>query len=198
VDEQPVFGARQRKIDLAVPTHPTTPEAKNDVLGQEPRLITMHSLRSLFLALLPVLVGCTENKYVGTAEQAGAMYLQGCGKQIATAVIAFHREHGKWPSALSDLVREGPLTSRDLLYPRVYELPDRRDILGFTDGIEWIYIPPRDSPAGMPLLIAPLPYTSSMGARLARPRRIIVKADTVPESVEEDEIAKLIQTLTKA
>ncbi len=152
---------------------------------------------SLLLALLFV-SGCYENKYPGTAQQAGAVHLQSRGKQIASAVVMYRNEHGKWPSALSELIQEGVLTSHDLLYPRIYDLPDRRDILGFTDGIEWIYIPPSDDQAGMPLLIAPLPYTSSMGRRLPRPKRIIVMPDTIPEAIEEDDVAKLIRRLTNS
>lgn len=152
----------------------------------------------LLIALLLLTSGCDDNKYAGTAQQAGAIHLQMCGKQIATAVVYYYNEHGKWPSALSELTQGGTLTSHDLLYPRIYDLPDRRDILGFTDGIEWIYIPPSDRRVGIPLLIAPLPYTSSMGRQLPRPKRIIVKPDTVPEAIEEDEVAKLIQNLTNS
>lgn len=149
------------------------------------------------LALLWAIVGCSDGKYAGTAEQAGVVHLRVRGKQIATAVVSFHSDHGKWPLTLSELVDEGTLISEDLLYPNITELPDRRDFEGLTDGIEWIYIPPSDRLADMPLLIAPLPYTSSMGRRLDRPKRIIVKADTIPESVEEAEIAMFFQKLTR-
>ena len=151
----------------------------------------------LLIAILTT-AGCEENRYPGTAQQAGAVHLLLCGKQIASAALSYHNEHGKWPSALSELTQDGTLTSHDLLYPRIYDLPDRRDILGFTDGIEWIYIPPNDRRSGMPLLIAPIPYTSSMGRRLPRPKRIIVKPNTVAEAIDEDEIAKLIRNLTGA
>lgn len=152
----------------------------------------------LLTALIFMTAGCDDNKYSGTAQQAGAMHLQMCGKQIAITIVHYHNEHGKWPSALSELTQAGTLTSHDLLYPRIYDLPDRRDILGFTDGIEWIYIPPNNRRTGMPLLIAPLPYTSSMGRHLPRPKRIIVKPDTVTEAIDEDEVAKLIQNLTNS
>jgi hypothetical protein len=151
----------------------------------------------LLTALLFVTTGC-DNKYPGTAQQSGALHLLWCGTQIATAIDSYHNQHGKWPSALSELTEAGTLTSHDLLYPGIYDLPDRRDILGFTDGIEWIYISPSDRRTGMPLLIAPLPYTSSMGRRLPRPKRIIVKPDRVAQSIEEDEVAKLIKNLTNA
>ncbi len=126
------------------------------------------------------------------------MLLQMRGKQLASAIVSFHIQHNRWPATLSEVLLDGHISSDGLLYPRIYDLPDRRDLLGFTDGLEWIYIPPDNRRVGMPLLIAPLPYTASMGRSLARPRRIIVKSDTVPETVDEEEVAKLIRSLAKA
>ena len=140
----------------------------------------------------------SENKYPNTAQQAGAIHLRLVGKQLAAAILYFRSQHDRWPSALSELLQDGNLSSHDLLYPRMYDLPDRRDILGFTDGLEWIYIPPNDHRLGLPLLIAPIPYTSSMGRRLKRPKRIIVNLETIPEAIEEDEVTKLIRNLTNA
>lgn len=140
--------------------------------------------------------GC-HNRYPGTAQQSGVIHLQLRGKKIAAAVLSFHHEHGRWPASLSELVQDGILASADLLYPHIYELPDRRDILGFSDGIEWIYIRPEDDQLELPLLIAPLPYTRSMGKRLARPKRIIVSRETVADTIEEAEIAKLVRNLAK-
>jgi hypothetical protein len=139
-----------------------------------------------------------ENKYPNTAQQAGAIYLQSVGKRLAAAILYFRSQHDRWPATLSELLQDGNLNSHDLLYPRIYDLPDRRDILGFADGLEWIYIPPNEQRVGLPLLIAPIPYTSSMGRRLKRPKRIIVNRETIPEAIEEHEVTKLIRNLTNA
>ena len=117
------------------------------------------------------------------------------GRQVAIALIAFHNEHDRWPQALSELVPAGLATTEQLLYPKTYDLVDRRDLLKMPDQVEWLYIRPRDGLPGVPLLMAPLPVTSSMGKRLKEPKRIIVKADATVETVGEHEITTIIRRL---
>jgi len=156
-------------------------------------------MRGIVILLLSclTLACCGEkrtNKYAGTAEQAGVMHLHLCGREIAIGLRSFYNTNGKWPASLSELLPEGILKEHDLLYPRRYDLPDRRDFSGFTDGIRWIYLRPKDETGRLPLLIAPLPITSSMGGSFPKPKRIIVGFDGAATMVEEDKIADIIQS----
>lgn len=155
----------------------------------------MNRVGTLLLAifLLGGLWGCS--KYPFTAQQAGAVSLGLQGRNIAVALRMFHNTHDRWPQTLSELVHSGLLTSNDLLYPKTYDLGDRRDLLKITERIEWIYLRPRDAVPDLPLLIAPLPYTSSMGKRLQEPQRIVVRQDATVEWQKEHEVTNIIRTL---
>jgi hypothetical protein len=136
--------------------------------------------------------GAKSNRYAGTAEQAGAMYLTLCARSIAIAVRNYRSDQGKWPSSLTDLVRENLLQKSDILYPKLYDLPDRRDIPQAAYVLEWIYLKPKSDSNEMLLVVAPIPFTGSMGKPLERPKRIIARYGGIAERVEEPEVARLL------
>jgi len=156
-------------------------------------------MRPLHLLALPVVLlccagcdGAKSNRYAGTAEQAGAMYLTICARSIAIAVREYKDDQGKWPSSLTDLVRQNLLQKSDILYPNLYDLPDKRDIPPAAYELEWIYLKPKSDSEEMPLVVAPIPFTGSMGKLLERPKRIIAKYNGVAERIEEPEVARLL------
>lgn len=155
----------------------------------------MNRVGILLLAIVSLVGfwGCS--KYPFTAQQAGKTSLGLQGRNIAVALRTFHEMHARWPQTLSELVHSGLITSEDLLYPRTCDLVDRRDLLKITERVEWIYLRPRDIAPDLPLLIAPLPYTSSMGRRLQEPERIVVRRDATVEWRKEHEITNVIRTL---
>lgn len=153
------------------------------------------ALLSLFVLLLLAASGCSKGKYPGTAQQTGTIYLAGCAKRIATGAQNFYLKHDRWPTNLDELAREENIASSDLLYPDTRDLPDRRDILKFQDNLTWIYLPPKDNQSRTPLVLAPLPFDSSMGKRLPKPKRIVVRLDSPPEELDEDSITAIIGSI---
>jgi hypothetical protein len=153
---------------------------------------------SLLIALafaLPAITGCEENNYPGTAQQAGSISLLGTGKSVSMLIKMYEGNHGKWPTALSDLVAEGICRREDILYPNTQDLPDRRDFYKIPDKVEWIYIPPREDSANLPLLMGPLPIRSSVGKRLKKTKRIVVMRDSAARFVDEDSAAEILRQI---
>lgn len=158
-------------------------------------------MNALSFAVLPILAplffaACTDNKYAGTAQQAGVMHLQLKGKGVAHGVVSYQRATGEWPPDLAAVIASGELTEESILYPKIFELPDRRDILKMSDHVEWIYIRPVEGSEDLPLIVAPLPYTKSMSNELDEPRRIVVNADTIPSIIDETEFAAILKRTT--
>lgn len=140
---------------------------------------------------------CGGNHYPGTEQQAGAASLLGTGKQIATAVRIYYLDHGEWPATLSEVTREGLLTTKQVCsYPKTDDLPDRRDLLKTHAFEDWIYVKPQGDSPPAPMVIAPRAIRVSMGYLLPKPQRIVVDQDTVAQSFEEEKIAPALRKLT--
>ena len=136
------------------------------------------------------------NHYPGTAQEAGVVALLANGKQIAMAVDNFRQDQGSWPTTLAEVIQEGLLTNKQVCsYPNINDLPDIRDIRKMNDFGEWLYIKPQDDSQNLPMIVAPRPYTGSMGRQLPKPRRIVVDRTTIADSVEEEKIAPTLRQI---
>ncbi|MBL9181987.1 MAG: hypothetical protein JNN17_07590 [Verrucomicrobiaceae bacterium] len=137
------------------------------------------------------------NNYPGTAQQAGVVHLMLSGRGILSALRNFHSKHGEWPDSLHKLVDEELIEDSELRYPAVYDLQDRRDLKKIEQHLEWIYSPPSSMLDNEVILLAPLPFTHSMGVQMDSPHRIVVLLAERSKIVREDEVSGIVTDMLK-
>jgi hypothetical protein len=135
------------------------------------------------------------NNYPSTSQQAGFAHLKGCGTQILSALRNYHSKHSEWPDSLDKLLAEQLIEDSALRYPSTYDLQDRRDLIKINQHVEWLYCPPSSLLHNEVVLIAPLPFTHSMGIQLESPHRIVVLLAEGSKIVKEEEASSLINNM---